>query len=256
MTARSSSAVPNVMAGYWRGEPLADGWFATGDVGRLDDDGYLTIVDRIKDLILRGGFNVYPRDVEDALMTHPAVAMAAVVGRPDERRGEEVVAFVSLVDGTSVDAGRADRVRPGAARRPQVPARGAHRRRDPVDVGRASSTASACARPPTMDRFERALRIYRHPAYAQMLMIVLWIGAVALPAMLLFAAAVESSSVADGQPRPPGVHPLEVVAASIALVYPAIGVIVATMARRRGNAVAFAVVLVAAAIVVFLWSIV
>ncbi len=90
---------PNVMAGYWRGEPLPDGWFATGDVGRLDTDGYLTIVDRIKDLILRGGFNVYPRDVEDALMTHPAVAMAAVVGRPDERLGEEVIAFVALVAG-------------------------------------------------------------------------------------------------------------------------------------------------------------
>jgi long-chain acyl-CoA synthetase len=93
---------PNVMAGYWRGEPLTDGWFATGDVGRLDGDGYLTIVDRIKDLILRGGFNVYPRDVEDALMEHPAVAMAAVVGRPDERRGEEVVAFVSLAESASV----------------------------------------------------------------------------------------------------------------------------------------------------------
>ena len=90
---------PNVMAHYWRGEPLPEGWFATGDVGRLDADGYLTIVDRIKDLILRGGFNVYPRDVEDALMTHPAVAMAAVVGRPDERLGEEVVAFVALADG-------------------------------------------------------------------------------------------------------------------------------------------------------------
>jgi long-chain acyl-CoA synthetase len=93
---------PNVMANYWRGEPLPDGWFATGDVGNFDADGYLTIVDRIKDLILRGGFNVYPRDVEDALMTHPAVAMAAVVGRPDERLGEEVIAFVSLVDGLTV----------------------------------------------------------------------------------------------------------------------------------------------------------
>ena len=65
-------------------------------MGRLDTDGYLTIVDRIKDLIIRGGFNVYPRDVEDVLLQHPAVAMAAVVGRPDERLGEEVVAFVSL----------------------------------------------------------------------------------------------------------------------------------------------------------------
>jgi long-chain acyl-CoA synthetase len=86
----------NVMKGYWGALPLPDGWFATGDVGRLDADGYLTIVDRIKDLILRGGFNVYPRDVEDALMTHPAVTMAAVVGRPDDRLGEEVVAYVSV----------------------------------------------------------------------------------------------------------------------------------------------------------------
>lgn len=93
----------NVMNGYWGGLPLVDGWFATGDVGRLDADGYLTIVDRIKDLILRGGFNVYPRDVEDALMTHPAVAMAAVVGRPDDRLGEEVVGYVSLAAGTSVE---------------------------------------------------------------------------------------------------------------------------------------------------------
>jgi long-chain acyl-CoA synthetase len=89
---------PNVMAGYWGGEPLSDGWFHTGDVGRLDADGYLTIVDRMKDLIIRGGYNVYPRDVEDALLDHPAVAMAAVVGRPDERLGEEVVAFVSLTE--------------------------------------------------------------------------------------------------------------------------------------------------------------
>jgi long-chain acyl-CoA synthetase len=94
---------PNVMAGYWGSPALADGWFPTGDVGRLDGDGYLTIVDRIKDLIIRGGYNVYPRDIEDVLMTHPAVAMAAVVGRPDDRLGEEVVAFVSLASGASAD---------------------------------------------------------------------------------------------------------------------------------------------------------
>ncbi len=95
---------PNVMTGYWGVLPLADGWFATGDVGRLDADGYLTIVDRIKDVILRGGFNVYPRDVEDALITHPAVSMAAVVGRPDPRLGEEVVAYVSLAPDMEVAA--------------------------------------------------------------------------------------------------------------------------------------------------------
>ena len=77
-------------------EALRDGWLHTGDVGYLDDEGYLFIVDRKKDLIIRGGFNVYPRDVEDALLEHPGVAAAGVVGRPDERHGEEVVAFVSL----------------------------------------------------------------------------------------------------------------------------------------------------------------
>jgi long-chain acyl-CoA synthetase len=93
---------PNVMKGYWGGEPLKDGWFHTGDIGRLDEDGYLTIVDRMKDLIIRGGYNVYPRDVEDALLDHPDVTMAAVVGRPDPRLGEEVAAFVSLAEGATV----------------------------------------------------------------------------------------------------------------------------------------------------------
>jgi long-chain acyl-CoA synthetase len=92
---------PAVMRGYWRAadataEAVRDGWLHTGDIGYLDEDGYLFIVDRKKDLIIRGGFNVYPRDVEDALLEHPGVAAAGVVGRPDERHGEEVVAFVAL----------------------------------------------------------------------------------------------------------------------------------------------------------------
>jgi long-chain acyl-CoA synthetase len=100
---------PHVMAGYWNdpeltAETLRGGWLHTGDVGRLDDAGYLTIVDRKKDLIIRGGFNVYPRDVEDALLEHPAVAGACVVGRPDPEHGEEVVAFVTLAAGAEVDA--------------------------------------------------------------------------------------------------------------------------------------------------------
>jgi long-chain acyl-CoA synthetase len=102
---------PNVMAHYWGDEPLPGGWFHTGDIGRLDADGYLTIVDRIKDLIIRGGYNVYPRDVEDVLMQHPAVSMAAVVGRPDARLGEEVVAFVSL-NGSAGSAGSASSAGP------------------------------------------------------------------------------------------------------------------------------------------------
>src|SRR6201996_5039069 len=92
---------PGLMLGYWQApettaQALRDGWLHTGDVGRLDEDGYLYVVDRIKDLIIRGGFNVYPRDIEDALLEHPDVATAGVVGEPSESHGEEIVAFVSL----------------------------------------------------------------------------------------------------------------------------------------------------------------
>ena len=92
---------PGVMLGYWQApeqtaEAIRDGWLYTGDLGYVDEDGYLYVVDRKKDLIIRGGFNVFPRDVEEALLEHPAVAAAGVVGRPDEEHGEEVVAFVEL----------------------------------------------------------------------------------------------------------------------------------------------------------------
>jgi long-chain acyl-CoA synthetase len=92
---------PGVMAGYWQAPEetaavLRGGWLHTGDIGHLDADGYLYIVDRKKDLILRGGFNVFPRDVEEVMLSHPDVTGAAVVGRPDPRLGEEVVAFVTL----------------------------------------------------------------------------------------------------------------------------------------------------------------
>jgi long-chain acyl-CoA synthetase len=98
---------PFVMTGYWNGaeetaEVLRGGRLHTGDIGHLDSDGYLYVVDRKKDLILRGGFNVFPRDVEDVMLSHPQVAMAGVVGRPDQRLGEEVVAFVSLRPGSTV----------------------------------------------------------------------------------------------------------------------------------------------------------
>jgi long-chain acyl-CoA synthetase len=96
---------PAVMRGYWQApeataQALRDGWLMTGDIGYRDADGYLFIVDRKKDLIIRGGFNVYPRDVEDALLEHPEIELAGVVGRPDTDRGEEVVAFVSLRSGS------------------------------------------------------------------------------------------------------------------------------------------------------------
>ena len=91
-----------------------DGWLNTGDLGRLDDDGFLFIVDRKKDLIIRGGFNVFPRDVEDVLMSHPDVTSAAVVGRPDAEKGEEVVAVVALRPGAA--AGQEDLMEHAAAR--------------------------------------------------------------------------------------------------------------------------------------------
>jgi long-chain acyl-CoA synthetase len=99
---------PMVMRGYWNDPELTaqtvrDGWLQTGDLGRVDDDGYLYVVDRKKDLIIRGGFNVFPRDVEDALVEHPAVSLVGVVGRPDARHGEEVVAFVCLRDGAATN---------------------------------------------------------------------------------------------------------------------------------------------------------
>jgi long-chain acyl-CoA synthetase len=89
----------NVMKGYWKRteattEAIRDGWFRTGDVARLDEDGYFFIVDRKKDLIIRGGYNVYPREIEEVLYEHPAVREAAVIGVPDEALGEEVGAAV------------------------------------------------------------------------------------------------------------------------------------------------------------------
>jgi long-chain acyl-CoA synthetase len=97
----------NVMKGYYNhpeatAQAMRNGWFHTGDIGRLDEDGYLYIVDRVKDMIIRGGFNVYPREIEEVLMTHPAVSLAAVVGQPHERHGEEVKAFVLLKEGAQV----------------------------------------------------------------------------------------------------------------------------------------------------------
>ncbi len=88
-----------VMAGYWEqpeatAEALRGGWLHTGDVGSFDEQGYLTLRDRSKDLIISGGMNIYPREVEEALLLHPAVTAAAVVGRPDPEWGESVVAFV------------------------------------------------------------------------------------------------------------------------------------------------------------------
>ena len=80
-----------------------DGWFSSGDVGKVDDDGYFYIVDRMKELIIRGGFNVYPREIEEVLYEHPAVAEAAVVGIPHESLGEEIGAAVALKAGAQAE---------------------------------------------------------------------------------------------------------------------------------------------------------
>jgi long-chain acyl-CoA synthetase len=101
----------NVMKGYWRrpeetAEVLsADGWFRTGDMARVDEDGFFSIVDRKKQLIIRGGYNVYPREIEEVLYEHPAVRECAVVGIPHPHLGEEVGAAVVLTEPGAVSAG-------------------------------------------------------------------------------------------------------------------------------------------------------
>ncbi|WP_406423035.1 long-chain fatty acid--CoA ligase [Streptomyces sp. NBC_00873] len=97
----------NVMKGYYNrpeatAEVMRDGWFRSGDLARRDEDGFYYIVDRAKDMIVRGGFNVYPREIEEVLMTHEAVSLAAVVGVPHESHGEEVKAFVILEKGAAI----------------------------------------------------------------------------------------------------------------------------------------------------------
>jgi len=99
----------NVMLGYHNqpeatAEAMRNGWYHTGDLGKVDEDGYFTIVDRKKDMLIVGGLNVYPREVEEVLYKHPAVADAAVIGAHDPLRGEEVVAVVVLKPGASATA--------------------------------------------------------------------------------------------------------------------------------------------------------
>ncbi|MFI5775532.1 long-chain fatty acid--CoA ligase [Nocardia sp. NPDC051570] len=99
---------PNVMKGYWNQSEateaaIRDGWFATGDIARRDADGYYFIIDRKKELIIRGGYNVYPREVEEVLYQHPSVAEAAVVGLPHAQLGEEIGAAVVLKPGATAD---------------------------------------------------------------------------------------------------------------------------------------------------------
>jgi long-chain acyl-CoA synthetase len=97
----------NIMRGYYgrpeaTAEVMNDGWFRTGDLARRDKDGFYYIVDRAKDMIIRGGFNVYPREIEEVLLTHEAVSLTAVIGVPHERHGEEIKAYVILNDGATI----------------------------------------------------------------------------------------------------------------------------------------------------------
>jgi long-chain acyl-CoA synthetase len=96
----------NIMRGYYNrpeatAEVLRDGWFRSGDLGKRDKDGFYYIVDRAKDMIIRGGFNVYPREIEEVLITHPAVSLAAVIGVPHPSHGEEIKAFVIRKEGAT-----------------------------------------------------------------------------------------------------------------------------------------------------------
>ncbi|MDI6874828.1 MAG: AMP-binding protein, partial [Actinomycetota bacterium] len=98
---------PNVMKGYYNkpeetAKVLKDGWLYTGDMAYMDSDGYLFIVGRKKDLIIRGGFNIYPREIEEVLVSHPLISEAAVVGVPNKYLGEEVKAYVKLKPGSNL----------------------------------------------------------------------------------------------------------------------------------------------------------
>jgi acyl-CoA synthetase (AMP-forming)/AMP-acid ligase II len=98
----------NLMSGYLdnpeaTAETIRDGWLHTGDIGRVDEEGFLTIVDRKKDMVVSGGFNIYPREIEDVLFEHPAVRQAAVVGVPNEKWGEEVRAIIVLNEGAAAE---------------------------------------------------------------------------------------------------------------------------------------------------------
>jgi len=106
---------PQVMAGYWRNadatlETLRDGWLWTGDMGSMDEDGFLTLQDRSKDVIISGGSNIYPREVEEVLLSHDGVAEVCVIGRPDPDWGEAVVAFVVREQSRPVDDAALDRL--------------------------------------------------------------------------------------------------------------------------------------------------
>ena len=139
---------PQVVAGYWNkpeetAKSIPGGQLHTGDVGFMDEQGWFYIVDRKKDMINAAGYKVWPREVEDVLYEHPAVREAAVVGVPDEYRGETVKAFVSLKPGAAATPDELPRLLQGAHGGVQVPAPGRDHRRAAEDRDRQDPAARA-----------------------------------------------------------------------------------------------------------------
>ena len=145
----------SVMIGYWdepekTAEVLdAAGWMHTGDLATMDDEGYVNIVGRIKDMVIRGGENVYPREVEEFLYTHPDIVDAQVIGVPDEKYGEELMAWVRLREGAEPLTTRPARVLRGQPRALQGAALPARRGRLPDDGDRQGAQGARCASSPS-----------------------------------------------------------------------------------------------------------
>ena len=126
---------------------IRNGWLHSGDVAVMDTEGYFKIVDRLKDMILVSGFNVYPNEVEEVLYHHPAISKVAVIGVPDDRTGERVKAFVVLKEGATAHGRRADRMVPGpegGTHRLSHPARGRVPRLPSGDDGRQGAPTGRC----------------------------------------------------------------------------------------------------------------
>ncbi len=158
----------NLMAGYWArkdatAQAIRDGWFHTGDAGYVDEEGYIFLKDRIKDMIISGGENVYPAEVEAVLMGHPEILECAVIGVPDAKWGETVKAVVVRRQGTRLRRSRADRLEPRQARRLQAAEFGGFHRRAAAQRRRQAAEAHAAravlGRPYAADQ----LTAIRHP---------------------------------------------------------------------------------------------
>ena len=157
----------NVMKGYHNRpeatpEAMKGGWLHTGDLARVDEDGYFYIVDRKKDMIIRGGYNVYPREIEEVLYEHPAVLEAAVIGVPDAVFGEEVAASIVLRPGANASTDENARVRQGPGGGVQIPAPHLVRRRAPQRLHRQIAQARDPGTRPRSSRAPSAARGNRH----------------------------------------------------------------------------------------------